>query len=173
MGENGGLWEDVFCTGTYERTLDDKQRLLIPKSVKKFFSGGSKLFLTPGLDDCLELHSEESIEKRAQEAERSQSSSQNRKSFARLFFAQAETCELDSQNRIRIPQRLIEWSKLENRIVILGIGSHWEIWNENIWQSYCLKHKTEFDQIAQAITDNETTPMMFEPESGKAPQRPR
>lgn len=171
MGESGGFWEAVFCTGTYERTLDDKQRLLLPKSVKKSFSGGSGLFLTPGLDECLELHSEESIEKRALEAERSQSSSQTRKSFARLFFAQAENCELDSQNRIRIPQRLIEWSKIENRIVVLGVGPHWEIWNENIWQTYCLKHKTEFDQIAQAITDNETYDLKFENE--KVPQRPR
>ena len=173
MGKNGDLWEIVFCTGTFERSLDEKQRLLIPKSVKKSFFEGSSLFLTPGLDECLELHNEESIERRAVEAERSQSSSQTRKSFARLFFAQAEKCDLDSQNRIRIPQRLMEWSKLESRIVILGVGAHWEIWDENIWQSYCLKHKPEFDQIAQDLVDQDVAAQDFENESKEIPQQPR
>ncbi len=156
MGGNGALWENVFCTGTFDRTLDDKLRLLIPKTVKKTLREGESLFLTPGLDECLELHNEQSIEKRALDAERSQSSSQNRKSFSRLFFAQAEKCDFDAQNRIRIPQRLIEWSKLENRVVILGVGPHWEIWNESIWHQYCQQHKPEFDQIAQALLDNES-----------------
>lgn len=163
----------MFCTGTFERTLDDKQRLLIPKTVKKTLNEGESLFLTPGLDDCLELHSESSIEKRAIEAEKSQSPSQNRKSFARLFFAQAEKCDLDSHNRIRIPQRLIEWSKLESRIVILGVGPHWEIWNENTWQTYCLKHKPEFDQIAQALLDNENINPETTAETEQRPAQPR
>ena len=150
LGESGGFWENVFCTGTFERTLDEKQRLLLPKSVKKTLSESASVFVTPGQSDCLELHNLESIEQRLADVTRSQTPG-NRKSFSRLFFAQAEKCELDSQLRIRIPQRLLEWSKLDNRVVILGVGEHWEIWNEDKWQEYRQRHKPGFDQVAEAL----------------------
>ena len=145
----------MFCTGTFERSLDAKARVLLPKSVKKMVDVGQEFYLTPGLDQCLELHNLETIEKRAKEAEESEATTSNRKSFSRLFFAQAEKCELDSQNRVRIPQRLVEWAKLSNRIVILGVGSNWEIWNEEDWQAYYQQHKAGFDVVAQALLDGE------------------
>ena len=153
MGEIGGRWEAVFCTGTFERSLDAKSRVLLPKSVKNSVQSGQDFYLTPGLDQCLELHTLDTIEKRAKEAEESGANTSSRKSFSRLFFAQAEKCELDSQNRIRIPQRLVEWSSLSNRIVILGVGSNWEIWNEEDWQTYYQQHKAGFDVVAQTLLD--------------------
>ncbi|MEM8908551.1 MAG: division/cell wall cluster transcriptional repressor MraZ [Bacteroidota bacterium] len=140
----------MFCTGTFERNLDDKQRLLVPKAVKKTLDS-NQFFITPGCDNCLELHNEQSIRERAREAEQSPAASRDRKSFARLFFAQAESCELDSQNRIRLPQRLIDWAGLESRLVILGVGANWEIWNEGNWHSFCKTNKSTFDDLALSV----------------------
>ena len=55
----------VFCTGTFERNLDDKQRLLLPKTVKKSLSQSESIFLTPGQDGCLELHTYETLQSRS------------------------------------------------------------------------------------------------------------
>ena len=171
MGSGGGKWEEVFCTGTFERNLDDKQRLLVPKPVKKTLDS-ERFFVAPGFDNCLELHNEESIRERACEVEKSQATSRDRKSFSRLYFAQAEACELDSQNRIRIPQRLIDWAGLGTRLTILGVGAHWEIWNEENWSGYCAENRTAFDQIAQAIED-EVDSNANETSSERSPSHPR
>ena len=150
LGENGDKWNDVFCTGTFERVLDDKQRLLLPKTVKKSLSDSESIYLTPGQDGCLELHGYDSLQLRSSEFTNSRSGNM-KKAFSRLFYYQAERCQFDSQNRIRIPQRLIEWSGLDSKIIIVGVGSYWEIWNESRWQEYCGSHKTEFDQVADAL----------------------
>ena len=145
----------MFYTGTFERSLDAKYRVLVPKTVKKSAEAGQEFYLTPGLDQCLELHTMETLEKRAKEAENSEARTSSRNSFSRLFFAQAQKCELDSQCRIRIPKRLVEWANLTNRIVILGVGRHWEIWNEADWSNYYHNHKPDFDAVAQLLLDGE------------------
>ena len=147
----------MFCTGTFERVLDDKQRLLLPKTVKKSLNGSESIYLTPGQDGCLELHGNESLNVRSSEFTSSKSG-QLKKAFSRLFYSQAERCQFDSQNRIRIPQRLIEWSGIDCKVIIVGVGSYWEIWDENDWHDYCGAHKTEFDQVADALLSNTMPP---------------
>ena len=163
LGLSGGFWVIVFCAGTFERVIDDKQRLLLPKSVKKTFESGESLYLTPGFDRCLEIHNAESIERRALKVQNSTTDMRIQKSFSRLFFAQAEKCDLDSQNRIRVPQRLVDWAKLDSRIVVLGAGDVWEVWGERCWQNYCEQHQEDFDMVAQQLITGS-------PDFGDAPE---
>ena len=143
----------MFCTGTFERVLDDKQRLLLPKTVKKSLSQSESIYLTPGQDGCLELHGIESLEIRSKEITNTQNVGM-KKAFSRLFYSQTERCQFDSQNRIRIPQRLLEWSRLESKIIVVGVGGYWEIWNECLWQDYCGVHRGDFDHVAETVLSN-------------------
>jgi MraZ protein len=47
--------------------------------------------------------------------------------------AYASECELDNQGRIRIPEMLREFAGLKKRVVILGQGNKFEIWDEAVW----------------------------------------
>lgn len=111
------------------------------------------LYLTPGTDRCLELHTQTSLQALAMRANQSSGGSRNLKSFSRLFYAQAELCELDASGRIRIPQNLAGYADLTKEIVIVGVGLNWEVWNVEQWQSYLLSHADEFDQISQNTFD--------------------
>ena len=166
--------ERVFCTGTFERVLDDKQRLLLPKTVKKSLAQSESIFLTPGQDGCLELHGHDTLQIRSEEFTKPQSD--NKKAFSRLFYSQTERCQFDSQNRIRIPQRLIEWSSMTSKIIIVGVGGFWEIWQEEKWQDYCDSNKPRFDQVADALLgDSEptTTPSDLPTPEEERPSHPR
>jgi MraZ protein len=147
----------MVFTGTYQRSLDSKARFLIPKRMRAELTKATKLFLTPGTDHCLELHTGESLNEMAQRASRSAAGTRNVKSFARLFYAQAEPCEVDRQGRIRIPKALRLYAKFVNEIVIVGVGFNWEIWDPQLWQSYLADHEDEFDKIAQATFDQINT----------------
>jgi MraZ protein len=131
--------------------LDDKQRLLLPKTVKNSLQMSEEVFLTPGNDQCLELHTSQTIALRSAEVTESSAIRRKKKSYARLFFAQAQKCELDSQNRIRVTHRLVEWAQLETRVVILGVGAYWEIWDEALWRAYCQLHEADFDQLSDSL----------------------
>lgn len=147
----------MVFTGTYQRSLDSKARFLIPKRMRSELTNASTIFLTPGTDHCLELHTGESLNELAQRASHSAAGAKNVKSFARLFYAQAEPCEIDSQGRIRIPKALRTYAKFNDEIVIVGVGFNWEIWAPLLWQSYLANHEDEFDKIAQATFDQINT----------------
>ena len=141
----------VFCVGTYERSLDDKHRFLLPKPVKLFLREAKSGYLTPGLDGCVELHNDESLNRRASETESSTASYSDKRSFARLFFSQSEPCELDGQGRIRIPTRLVELAELESRITLIGNGSFWEIWDEARWSRYLAERNSELEPLTHSL----------------------
>ena len=138
----------MFCVGTYQRSLDDKHRFLLPKPVKLFLREAKSGYLTPGMDGCVELHNDDSLNRRASETERSSVSYSSKRSFARLFFSQSEPCELDGQGRIRIPVRLAELAGLDSRITLIGNGAFWEIWDQERWSRYLAERAERFDQSA-------------------------
>lgn len=143
----------VVFTGTFQRSLDSKLRVLLPKRLRNAIPENLELYLTPGTDQCLELHTDESLQELASKADRSSAGLRNVRSFSRLFYARAEQCDIDKQGRIRIPSSLTQFADLEKDIVFIGVGSHWEIWNQARWDSYLQTHHQAFDEIAESTFD--------------------
>ena len=110
---------------------------------------GMNLFLTPGTDHCLELHTNESLDELALKANQSPAGSKSIRSFSRLFYARAQQCDVDKQGRIRIPHELAGLADLTKEVVFIGVGSHWELWNLELWDSYLKENQDAFDQITE------------------------
>ncbi len=51
----------------------------------------------------------------------------------RLLIGYATECELDSQGRILLPNMLREYASLGKKIVLIGQGKKFEIWDEDVW----------------------------------------
>ncbi len=143
----------MVFTGTYQRTLDEKGRIALPKVLRDELANESSLFSTPGTERCLELHHAKSLNELAARTAKSKTGSQNLKAFSRLFYARAEQCEIDRSGRIRLSPALIEHADLVKEIVIIGVGSNWEVWEQNKWQSYLLENQAEFDRLTQNTFD--------------------
>lgn len=52
----------------------------------------------------------------------------------RLLIGHATEAELDSNGRILLPPLLREYADLQKRIMLVGQGKRFEIWNEEHWQ---------------------------------------
>lgn len=122
-------------------------RVLLPKFVRRSILPGDQLFATPGTERCLELHTSTSIRGMANLVADRGNRHPSAIVFGRLFYSQAEPLELDKQGRIRIPSRLANWASLKNQVAIVGVGSHWEIWEIGRWRQYFDEFQGEFDQI--------------------------
>ena len=167
--------QTVVFTGTYQRTLDGKLRVLIPKRLRSESPGlglgtGTHLFLTPGTDRCLELHTTESLNELAQRANQSPAGSRSIRSFSRLFYARAEQCDVDKQGRIRIPNELARLAELSKEVVFIGVGFHWELWNLEFWELYLREIDGAFDQISEATFDGPLGSAVFQT-AGQTPQQ--
>lgn len=142
----------MALTGTYDRNLDEKQRLAIPKRLRDEF-GESELtsfYVAPGMDRSLAIYSPAGFEMLAHKVSRNSGQPAKLRTFSRLFYSQAEKVDLDSQGRIRIPERLVKLAGLERDVVLLGVHDHAEIWNVETWRQFMASHGPDFDQISDA-----------------------
>jgi len=121
------------------------------------------LFLTPGTDHCLELHTNDSLNQLALRASQSPAGSKSVRSFSRLFYARAQQCDVDKQGRIRIPQELARLADLSKEVVFVGVGFHWELWNLELWESYLKDNCEAFDQITETTLDGSLGPVEHQP----------
>lgn len=142
----------MLFTGTYPRALDDKQRLALPKRLRDAFGQTSEqpLYLTPGTDGSLALYTEEAFTRLGRQLEQGSPVGQETRAFSRLFYAQAQAVEVDSQGRIRIPAELAQLAGFGKEIVLLGVRDHLEVWDKGRWEQYLLSQQPRYDELAES-----------------------
>jgi MraZ protein len=142
----------MLLTGTFVRAIDDKLRLAIPKRLRDALGAGPEksLFVTPGTDQSLAIYTEESLGQMAQRLTAASPTGPDVRAFSRLFYAQAQPTELDSQGRIRIPAELAGLAGLSREAVLLGVQDHLELWDRGRWEAYLAERRARYDQIAEA-----------------------
>ena len=122
--------------GTFDHTLDAKNRLTVPSRFRSALAG--TVFLVKGAEPCLSLYPAETYDAMAQAAlaEMNPLSSQKR-DFARLFYTNAMSMELDGAGRIMLPARFMEAAAITSRdVVVAGAGACLELWDRSTWESY-------------------------------------
>ena len=146
----------MTLTGTFERTIDDKLRLAVPKPLKDGFGvlGTDELYLAPGNDGCLSLYSTEGFDRFARRLANVSPGKVNVRTFLRLFYARAERVVLDKKSRIRIPDRLMVHAKLQREVVVIGVNDHAEIWDKTAWDTFLNENATQYDDLTTEALDS-------------------
>ncbi|MDA0833147.1 MAG: division/cell wall cluster transcriptional repressor MraZ [Planctomycetota bacterium] len=137
-------------TGTYQRSLDVKRRVAVPKRLREDFGvpDVKLLYIAPGTDRSLSVYSTEGFEEFARKLSERSPTREDVRSYLRLFYAQAERVDVDQQGRIRIPDRLAEFAQLQREVVLLGVHDHAEIWNAETWNQFMSARVSQFDDMA-------------------------
>ena len=117
-------------TGTYEHSIDAKGRLFIPAKLRGEL--GVTFYLAMGVDECLAIYPQETWNRFT---EKFASLPMSQSAAMRPLFANASKCELDSQGRIVIPQKLRKYAGLEKDAVIIGVNDRAEIWSAETWNA--------------------------------------
>ena len=117
-------------TGTYEHSIDAKGRLFIPAKLREEL--GVTFYLAMGVDECLAIYPQETWNRFT---EKFASLPMSQSAAMRPLFANASKCELDSQGRIVIPQKLRKYAGLEKDAVIIGVNDRAEIWSAETWDA--------------------------------------
>jgi MraZ protein len=130
----GQAFRFMLLTGTYQRTLDEKNRLTLPRRTREQLGEVARLYLTPGQDRCLWLFRQQELEQLA--AKMDQGSA-----FRRLFFSQTEDAPVDGHGRILISDRMAQQAGLRKEVFLLGVQDHLEVWDAGRWEEYTAQHK--------------------------------
>ena len=133
--------------GEYQHTLDPKGRLAIPVKFRPALKSGA--IITRGLDNCLFLFTREQWDGLTRKLASLPLSQANSRAFARLMLAGAMEVGLDGQGRILIPGYLREYANLGGGVIIAGLMTRAEIWNERSWKEYKGKAEEDSTDIAE------------------------
>ena len=140
----------MALSGTYTRSLDEKQRLAVPKRLCEDFNEPDlkHFYAAPGTDKSLVLYSPAGFERLARKIAKQSSNRVEVRNYKRLFYSRAERVELDAQGRVRIPERLVEFAGLSRDVVLVGVHDHAEIWDAAAWESFLKGTEPGFDEMA-------------------------
>ena len=135
--------------GEYTHTIDDKNRISLPAKFRAEM--GKKIIITPGLDSCLFAFTHKEWQKIEGKLSESSLGQADNRSFNRFMFAGAVEAEVDSIGRILIPDFLRDRANLKNKVVVIGVSSRVEIWNEKTWTDYKKVTEKSVDTLAEKL----------------------
>jgi MraZ protein len=135
--------------GEYKHTLDPKKRLSLPSKWREEL--GKRLVITRGLDNCLFVYPLKEWVKITDKIGELPLGQADTRSFNRFFLAGAVEVEVDSVGRILVPDYLKDFGKLDSKVVLAGIHSRIEIWDENRWETYKRSIEEQADQLAEKL----------------------
>ena len=119
----------IMMIGEYSHSLDAKGRINFPAKFREEL--GEQFYVTRWLDDCLVVFPNSEWNRISEIlAEKSVVKSRD---VLRYIYASATQAEPDKQGRILIPQNLREHARIEKEVVVIGVGTHAEIWNKDAW----------------------------------------
>lgn len=138
MGGNGKIahFESRMFRGVTILNLDAKGRMAVPSKYRDRLQeqGNGQLVVTLDMSDpCLLIYPVSEWEDIERKLVRLPSLNKQAMRIKRLLLGHASEIELDSHGRILLPPALRELVKLDKRIILLGQGNKFEVWDEQTW----------------------------------------
>jgi MraZ protein len=115
--------------------LDGKSRVAVPTKYREALLTESKgsVVLTAHPHGCLLLYPQVAWEPIQNKIMQLSSFDKKSSRLQRLLVGYAEDVSIDGSGRILISAELRNFSKIEKTIMLVGQGSHFELWSEEAW----------------------------------------
>jgi MraZ protein len=136
--------------GSYDHTIDDKNRLTLPAKFREAFTDG--VVITRGLDGCLYAYRRPDWDRLVESrlAPLDPLSPETRR-LERFFYSGAAEAELDKQGRVMIPAPLLEHAKLGKEVVVAGVNDRLEIWDRAAWRKELAEVEGSAEDVAERL----------------------
>ncbi|MCG8434638.1 MAG: division/cell wall cluster transcriptional repressor MraZ [Gammaproteobacteria bacterium] len=137
--------------GVNNLTLDAKGRLAIPTRYRQRLQERceGQLVVTVDRDHCLLLYPIPDWEEIERKLVRLPSFNAHARQLQRLLVGHATELEMDGHGRVLLPQPLREFAALTKRVVMIGQGNKFELWDEDTWAEQRDRWLTEDENAAE------------------------
>ncbi|HQR51744.1 MAG TPA: division/cell wall cluster transcriptional repressor MraZ [Burkholderiales bacterium] len=122
--------------GAAALNMDAKGRIAVPTRHREALTrdADGRLVLTAHPEGCLLLYPGSSWEPVRTKVMGFPSFNTLASKWKRLLVGFAEDIELDSAGRVLISPELRNFARLDKRVMMVGQGSHFEIWAQDAWE---------------------------------------
>ncbi|OFZ10765.1 MAG: division/cell wall cluster transcriptional repressor MraZ [Bdellovibrionales bacterium RBG_16_40_8] len=136
--------------------IDPKGRISLPTAFSKALGSAATVFITNNLYKgyhFLDLYPQNEWKKLEKKIAHMPRLKPEVQVFQRFYLSSGESCSLDAQGRVLIPQHLREYSVFEQNIVLVGMGHKIEIWSAKNWQTLFGQIEKDYERIVSVIAD--------------------
>ncbi|MGI8633373.1 MAG: division/cell wall cluster transcriptional repressor MraZ [Solirubrobacterales bacterium] len=138
--------------GSYEHTLDKKDRLTIPSRFRGELEG--ELIVHVGIEPCLSVYTAEAFDAFfANYLGNLDPFALEARDMQRIILGNAYNEQLDSAGRLRIHNRLKEYANLasDSKCAVVGVHNHLEIWDGPTWDARMAEQLPKIDATAHQL----------------------
>ena len=139
--------------GEYHHSVDKKNRLIIPSSLRQQVDKKNGFIITRGLDKSLFLYSFLEWQNSGNRLKNLSTTQSNTRAFLRLLSSGAHAVKPDTQGRIILPQTLKGFAQIKEKVAIIGAFNKIEIWSEERWNIYYCEKRIIFEELSEKIMD--------------------
>jgi len=123
--------------GTFDHTLDAKNRLTVPAKYRSALADGVVLAMTVDQQPCVGMWRPDDYERYTERAlAELPPLSPQLNELERFFYGSSQDVDLDAAGRIMVPGFLATHASLQKDLAVVGTGDRLEIWDRTRWQEH-------------------------------------
>ncbi len=135
--------------GTFDYTLDAKNRLTIPARFRATFADGIVLALRHDAQSCISVWRPDEFDAYTEAVLQSfHPLSENWGTLNRFYNSNSQEAELDSAGRVMVPANLLQRTGIGKDVAVTGAGQCLEVWDRDAWH----EHNDTLTQAVKRIT---------------------
>ncbi len=120
--------------GTFDHTLDAKNRLTVPARYREAFQSGVVLAMPVELKPYVGVWRAEEYDRYTKASlDTLPPLSPSRNELERFLYGSSQDAELDKAGRVMIPGFLARHASLAKEVLVVGVGERLELWDRDLY----------------------------------------
>ena len=134
--------------GNYKRTLDDKNRVMIPAKLRDPL--GKVFYITLGPDNVLEIRDDKSFNIFRDKLLGTNMLNKNARLFARVLLGNTIEVTPDKQGRFALTESFMSKTGITKEVTFVGVGNKVELWSTEAFDNFTkeFEGKDSIDDLA-------------------------
>ena len=108
-------------------------------------------YLTPGLEGCVFLFSEEGFRRVLARLDIETFRGPEARMMQRLFFGEVKPTLVDASGRLLLPDKLRLHAGIDREVAMVGVAERAEIWAKDRWEALQAQAQQMFDRLDRVL----------------------
>ncbi|MEL6593526.1 MAG: division/cell wall cluster transcriptional repressor MraZ [Bacteroidota bacterium] len=139
--------------GEYDCRLDDRGRFMLPADLRRQLPEDQQtdFVVNRGLDKCLVVYPNSVWDQELAHIQSRNFFLKDNRAFKRMYLNGARKVSLDSNARLLLPKRLMEYAGIEKEVVLVSQIDRIEIWDTQTYQDWLDGAEEDFEALAEKV----------------------
>lgn len=139
--------------GEYDCRLDDRGRFMLPADLRRQLPEDQQtdFVVNRGLDKCLVVYPNSVWDQELAHIQSRNFFLKDNRAFKRMYLNGARKLSLDSNARLLLPKRLMEYAGIEKEVVLVSQIDRIEIWDTQTYQDWLDSAEEDFEALAEKV----------------------